>query len=125
MYLNEVLATNWREDEWPDHIEVSHAESRFRTRDYVPLRKAANRSSFNPVDGIWCSRCGWAGSVWEDRTDDDLYDEPQFAEFADFIPRYCPHCGAVLDCDGTGALRDADEWVAARIPNAMRMLEDS
>lgn len=24
MYLNEILPGNWREDEWPEHIEVSH-----------------------------------------------------------------------------------------------------
>lgn len=28
--------------------------------------KAAN---VNPVDGIWCSDCGWAGRVEEDMTD--------------------------------------------------------
>lgn len=28
--------------------------------------KAAN---VNPVDGIWCSGCGWAGRVEEDMTD--------------------------------------------------------
>lgn len=30
MYLNEILPGNWREDEWPEHIEVSHEASRFR-----------------------------------------------------------------------------------------------
>lgn len=23
MYLNEILPGNWREDEWPEHIEVA------------------------------------------------------------------------------------------------------
>ena len=27
MYLNEILPGNWREDEWPEHIEVSHESS--------------------------------------------------------------------------------------------------
>lgn len=36
MYLNEILPGNWREDEWPEHIEVSHESSRFKSRRYVP-----------------------------------------------------------------------------------------
>ena len=28
MYLNEILPGNWREDEWPEHIEVSHESAR-------------------------------------------------------------------------------------------------
>ena len=35
MYLNEILPGNWREDEWPEHIEVSHESSRFMSRRYV------------------------------------------------------------------------------------------
>lgn len=58
MYLNEILPGNWREDEWPEHIEVSHESSRFKSRRYVPRVNSANKSSANPVDGIWCSHCG-------------------------------------------------------------------
>lgn len=57
MYLNEILPGNWREDEWPEHIEVSHESSRFKSRRYVPRVNSANKSSANPVDGIWCSHC--------------------------------------------------------------------
>ena len=32
MYLNEILPGNWREDEWPEHIEVSHESSRLKCR---------------------------------------------------------------------------------------------
>lgn len=32
MYLNEILPGKWREDEWPEHIEVSHEASRFKSR---------------------------------------------------------------------------------------------
>lgn len=63
MYLNEILPGKWREDEWPEHIEVSHEASRFKSRRYVPRVNSANKSSANPVDGIWCSHCGWAGLV--------------------------------------------------------------
>ena len=35
--------------------------------------KAAN---VNPVDGIWCSDCGWAGRVEEDMTDSEESEEP-------------------------------------------------
>lgn len=55
MYLNEILPGNWREDKWPEHIEVSHEASRFKSRRYVPRVNSANKSSANPVDGIWCS----------------------------------------------------------------------
>lgn len=34
--------------------------------------KAAN---VNPVDGIWCSDCGWAGRVEEDMTDSEESEE--------------------------------------------------
>lgn len=40
--------------------------------------KAAN---VNPVDGIWCSDCGWAGRVEEDMTDSEESEEPLFEEF--------------------------------------------
>lgn len=45
MYLNEILPGNWREDEWPEHIEVSHESSRFKSRRYVPRVNSANKSS--------------------------------------------------------------------------------
>lgn len=54
MYLNEILPGNWREDKWPEHIEVSHEASRFKSRRYVPRVNSANKSSANPVDGNWC-----------------------------------------------------------------------
>lgn len=41
--------------------------------------KAAN---VNPVDGIWCSDCGWAGRVEEDMTDSEESEEPLFEEFS-------------------------------------------
>lgn len=66
MYLNEILPGNWREDEWPEHIEVSHESSRLKCRRYVPRVNSANKSSANPVDGIWCSHCGWAGVIAQD-----------------------------------------------------------
>lgn len=69
MYLNEILPGNWREDKWPEHIEVSHEASRFKSRRYVPRVNSANKSSANPVDGIWCSHCGWAGVIAQDMTD--------------------------------------------------------
>lgn len=68
MYLNEILPGNWREDKWPEHIEVSHEASRFKSRRYVPRVNSANKSSANPVDGIWCSHCGWAGVIAQDMT---------------------------------------------------------
>lgn len=71
MYLNEILPGKWREDEWPEHIEVSHEASRFKSRRYVPRVNSANKSSANPVDGIWCSHCGWAGVIAQDGTHRD------------------------------------------------------
>lgn len=96
MYLNEILPGNWREDEWPEHIEVSHESSRFKSRRYVPRVNSANKSSANPVDGIWCSHCGWAGVIAQDMTDFDEYSEPQFDSLAEDVPTFCPKCGSLL-----------------------------
>ena len=85
MYLNEILPGNWREDEWPEHIEVGHEASRFKSRRYVPRVNSANKSSANPVDGIWCSHCGWAGVIAQDMTDLD-----------EDVPCFCPKCGSFL-----------------------------
>lgn len=91
MYLNEILPGNWREDEWPEHIEVSHESSRFKSRRYVPRVNSANKSSANPVDGIWCSHCGWAGVIAQDMTDLDEEAEPQFDILAEDVPTFsCP-----------------------------------
>ena len=49
--------------------------------------KAAN---VNPVDGIWCSDCGWAGRVEEDMTDSEESEEPLFEEFSEYVPKFCP-----------------------------------
>ena len=46
--------------------------------------KAAN---VNPVDGIWCSDCGWAGRVEEDMTDSEESEEPLFEEFSEYVDR--------------------------------------
>ena len=64
MYLNEILPGNWREDKWPEHIEVSHEASRFKSRRYVPRVNSANKSSANPVDGHLGARTAdWAGVI--------------------------------------------------------------
>lgn len=91
MYLNEILPGNWREDEWPEHIEVSHEASRFKSRRYVPRVNSAN-----PVDGIWCSHCGWAGVIAQDMTDLDEDTEPRFDTLAEDVPCFCPKCGSFL-----------------------------
>lgn len=44
--------------------------------------------SVNPVDGIWCSVCGWAGRAEEDMTDSDESEEPLFEDFCECIPRF-------------------------------------
>lgn len=35
MYLNEILPGNWREGEWPEHIEVSHTRWQDWERELV------------------------------------------------------------------------------------------
>ena len=82
--------------EWPEHIEVSHESSRFKSRRYVPRVNSANKSSANPVDGIWCSHCGWAGVIAQDMTDLDEVTEPQFDILAEDVPTFCPKCGSLL-----------------------------
>ena len=76
MYLNEIRPGNWREDEWRVN--------------------SANKSSANPVDGIWCSHCGWAGVIAQDMTDLDEVTEPQFDILAEDVPTFCPKCGSLL-----------------------------
>nr|DAU59961.1 MAG TPA: zinc-ribbon family protein [Caudoviricetes sp.] len=46
----------------------------------------------NPVDGFVCSACGWPGVVQQ--AVDNGWQEYEFDEFAEYVPRYCPHCGA-------------------------------
>lgn len=109
MYLNEILPGNWREDKWPEHIEVSHEASRFKSRRYVPRVNSANKSSANPVDGIWCSHCGWAGVIAQDMTDLDEDTEPRFDTLAEDVPCFCPKCGSLAQCDdGQTAITVAD-----------------
>ena len=67
MYLNEILPGNWREDEWPEHIEVSHEASRFKS-----------------------------GVIAQDMTDLDEVTEPQFDILAEDVPTFCPKCGSLL-----------------------------
>lgn len=95
MYLNEILPGNWREDEWPEHIEVSHESSRFKSRRYVPRVNSANKSSANPVDGIWCSHCGWAGVIAQDMTDLDEV-RPATRKSPPLFGITCIHCGAEM-----------------------------
>lgn len=96
MYLSEILPSNWREGEWPEHIEVSHESSCFKSRRYVPRVNSVNKSSANPVDGIWCSHCGWAGVIAQDMTDLDEDTEPRFDTLAEDVPCFCPKCGSFL-----------------------------
>lgn len=56
--------------------------------------KAAN---VNPVDGIWCSDCGWAGRVEEDMTDSEESEEPLFEEFSEYVPKEGQGFGGLTD----------------------------
>lgn len=40
------------------------------SRIFITMGSAYSKATnVNPVDGIWCSDCGWAGRVEEDMTD--------------------------------------------------------
>ena len=92
----------------PELLHVYNGKMLFREVDgasrgecmpirYIPAQvmfSLANET--NPVDGIWCSNCEWAGRVDEDATDPDISEEPRFDEFSEYIPRFCPNCGAEL-----------------------------
>ena len=73
-------------------VDVSERDS----SRYVPRVNSRNMSSANPVDGIWCSHCGWAGVIAQDITDFDEYSEPQFDSLAEDVPTFCPKCGSLL-----------------------------
>lgn len=48
----------------------------------------------NPVDGFICSACGWPGVVQQ--AIDNGWQEYEFDEFTEYVPRYCPCCGSRL-----------------------------
>lgn len=48
-------------------------------------------SEVNPVDGLKCSVCGWPGVVGCADCDES---ETNFDEIGEYVPRYCPNCGA-------------------------------
>lgn len=48
------------------------------SRIFITLGSAYSKATnVNPVDGIWCSDCGWAGRV-------------------EYVPKFCPNCGVNL-----------------------------
>ena len=90
------LGGNWRAGEWPSQIEVRHECAPYETKVYEPPRSAEDRSDMAPWYGVWCSNCGWAGYVREDKADMEKFDSPQFNVFSLSVPEYCPHCGRRL-----------------------------
>lgn len=71
------LGANWRHDEWPDSVVMSHLRSASPARRYVPKRTCRNVYG-NASDLFGCSEC------------DDCYD--QIDVVGGF--NYCPACGA-------------------------------
>ena len=53
-----------------------------------------NEADVNPVDGFICSACGWPGVVRQ--AVDNGWQEYEFDEFIEYVPRYCPCCGSRL-----------------------------
>lgn len=55
-------------------------------------------SEVNPVDGFKCSVCGWPGVVGCADCDETV---TSFDEIGEYVPIYCPNCGArVVRGDG-------------------------
>ncbi len=70
---------------------------RTMSRVFITMGSAYSKATnVNPVDGIWCSDCGWAGRVEEDMTDSEESEEPLFEEFSEYVPKFCPNCGVNL-----------------------------
>lgn len=70
---------------------------RTMSRIFITMGSAYSKAAnVNPVDGIWCSDCGWAGRVEEDMTDSEESEEPLFEEFSEYVPKFCPNCGVNL-----------------------------
>mgnify|MGYP007054771280 FL=1 len=70
---------------------------RAMSRIFITMGSAHSKAAnVNPVDGIWCSDCGWAGRVEEDMTDSEESEEPLFEEFSEYVPKFCPNCGVNL-----------------------------
>ena len=54
---------------------------RTMSRIFITIGSAHSKAAnVNPVDGIWCSGCGWA----------------LFEEFSEYVPKFCPNCGVNL-----------------------------
>ena len=76
--------------------------------------KAAN---VNPVDGIWCSDCGWAGRVEEDMTDSEESEEPLVTRL------FCNGAEAAYDAESntfycTLGLENGEEWPEIKLTTA-------
>ena len=70
---------------------------RTMSRIFITIGSAYSKAAnVNPVDGIWCSDCEWAGRVEEDMTDSKESEEPLFEEFSEYVPKFCPNCGVNL-----------------------------
>lgn len=72
MYLNEILPGKWREDEWPEHIEVSHEASRFKSRrcsaaHLFPCTRCTHLTTCDRTTGtdVYSADADWCGEFEE------------------------------------------------------------
>ena len=74
-----------------DTIGFVPADNAMRLADLIDPT-CEDMADVNPVDGFVCSACGWPGVVQQ--AVDNGWQQYEFDEFAEYVPRYCPHCGA-------------------------------
>lgn len=53
-----------------------------------------NIADLNPVDGVFCSNCHYGFVVYHLDCDWDGFLEDAIDSYGEFVPNYCPNCGA-------------------------------